>query len=199
MAPLVLASTSRYRRALLDSLGLLFEARAPHCNEVPFPAEAPETAVRRFALEKARSLANECPGALIVGSDQGVELDGELLGKPGTEEAAVSQLLRLSGRTHRLLTAVTVHLAGSGREASGLCVHHMAMRPLTRDQAWAYVRQDAPLDCAGAYRVEGLGTALFEEMQGPDHTGIIGLPLTLVGNLVEAIGQRWLARTLGEK
>lgn len=185
---LVLASTSRYRRALLEQLRLPFEVAAPAYEERHDLPLAPEALVVELACGKARSLAAAYPDALILGSDQAAELDGAILGKPGSQERAVDQLMRLAGRTHRLLTAVALHDGRAGTTATALTVHEMTMRSLSRAQAVAYVRADDPVDCAGSYKVESLGIALFERMRGEDHTGIVGLPLTRVVDLLLAHG-----------
>lgn len=193
-APIVLASTSRYRRAILDTLGLAYEALAPNFIEnhsLPLP---PAALVAFMARGKAESLAEHRPGTLILGSDQAVELDGEVLGKPGTSERAVEQLLTLAGRTHRLLTAVALHDTRSGTTTERLVIHEMQMRPLTRALAEAYVGRDRPLDCAGSYKVEALGATLFEEMRGTDHTAIVGLPITAVAALLADAGVDLLER-----
>jgi len=183
---LVLASSSRYRQALLAQLGVPFEAAAPDYAEehdLPLP---PEALVLELARKKAQCLRQRFPDAVIIGCDQVAALGDELLFKPGTLERAETALSRLQGKTHRLLTGLVVLDAQTGRSAEALDVQQMAMRPLTRAQIAAYVALEAPLDCAGAYRVEGPGIALFEAMSGGDYTGIIGLPLTrLVGLLME--------------
>jgi septum formation protein len=182
----ILASTSKYRRALLDSLGLSYVAKKPSFDENAIPGKsAAETAVL-FAIGKAQSLVAEYPDALIIGADQTVGLGEQILGKPGTAERAVDQLMELSGRTHHLHTAVAL--------AHGTTVHHrlithaMTMRACTREQAEAYVARDQPIDCAGAYKIESLGILLFEEMRGPDHTAIVGLPITALGDLFHSLG-----------
>jgi len=182
--PLVLASTSRYRRALLERLGLPFEAAAPDYEEEHDLGLSPDELVLELARRKAFSLAPRFPDALIVGSDQVAELEGEILLKPGTEARAREQLARLAGRTHRLLTGLAVHEPATGRTEQVLDVHEMCLRPLTGEQIADYVARERPLDCAGAYKIEGVGIALFEALRGEDYTAIIGLPLTrLVGLL----------------
>ncbi|HOX45428.1 MAG TPA: nucleoside triphosphate pyrophosphatase [Myxococcota bacterium] len=181
---LVLASTSRYRSALLERLGLPFEAARPPYQEqhdLPLP---PEELVLHLARGKARSLAPLFPDALLLAADQVAELDGRVLTKPGDEARAVEQLRLLAGRTHRLLTGVCLLEARSGRLEQALDVQRMSMRPLAEERLRAYVALDRPFDCAGSYRVEGPGIALFERMQGEDFTGIIGLPLTRVVDLL---------------
>lgn len=191
---ILLASTSRYRRDLFARLGLPFEAVAPDFDEDAAKQElagkGSEAIVRALALGKARAVAASAPDALVIGSDQAAAIDGELLGKPGTEEGARAQLRLLAGRTHRLLTAVALVHGGAAEEA--LDVHRLTMRALDDAAIADYVRRDAPLDCAGAYRVESLGIALFERIEGHDFTAIVGLPLTLVVAMLERVGVRVL-------
>lgn len=181
---LVLASTSRYRRALLDAAGVSYEVARPPFDEEHARALAPEEMVVVFARGKAESLAR--PDAIVIGADQIPELDGRILTKPGDRAGAVEQLAALAGRTHRLLTAVAVHHAG--RTESMLVVHRMTMRPLSAEQIARYVDRDEPYDCAGAYKVEAAGALLFEAMEGPDHTAIVGLPLTALSTLLASFG-----------
>lgn len=191
MRPLVLASTSKYRRALLDAAGVAHVAVAPTFVEDYDGSLAPlspgELALA-FARGKAECLAADHPDALIVGADQVPAVDARVLGKPGTREAAVAQLLALQGRTHSLHTAVAVHDPRAGITRARLVTHEMTMRSLTRAQAEAYVEHDAPLDCAGAYRVEARGALLFESMRGDDHTAIVGLPLTALAAILRELG-----------
>jgi septum formation protein len=193
---IVLASTSRYRRALLDSLGLRYRAMAPAFEEDHALAIPPEEMVIRFARAKAESLGPACPEAAIVGCDQLAAVDGKVLTKPGSEARAVEQLLALGGRTHQLLTAIALHRPRAGITEHAVVVHKMKMRPLTPALAEAYVARDRPLDCAGAYKVESLGIALFEEMLGDDHTAIIGLPITRLVWLLKNAGIELLESVL---
>lgn len=183
---IVLASTSRYRRALLEAAGIAHLAVPPRFDEDHAHPLPPDELVVAFARAKAESIAADHPEALVVGSDQIPELDGRILTKPGSREAAVEQLTALSGRTHRLLTAVAVH--ARGRTESRLVVHRMRMRALTPAQIDEYVARDRPFDCAGSYRVEAAGALLFEAMDGPDHTAIVGLPLTALASLCASFG-----------
>ncbi len=188
---IVLASTSRYRRALLEAAGVAHVAVRPDFDEDHARAMTPERMAVAFARGKAESVAHAYPEALLVGSDQVPELDGRILTKPGSIDAARDQLRALAGRTHRLLTAVAVH--ARGRTECGLVEHRMRMRPLSDAQIDAYVARDEPLDCAGSYRVESAGALLFESMDGPDHTAIVGLPLTLLAGLCARFGVDLLA------
>jgi len=187
---LVLASTSPYRNRLLGRLGIPFEACAPDLDEAPFKDRglAPEELVRTLAREKARSLTARFPGALILGGDQAAEIDSRILDKPGTAARAREQLRLLSGRTHRLLTAVALLRPGDGRLEEALEIHALTLRALSDAQIARYVEVDSPLDCAGSYRIEGAGIALFREIRGGDPTAIEGLPLTRVMELLSRMG-----------
>ena len=187
---LVLASTSPYRRDLLARLGLPFTVAAPTCDEDAIKAEGQpvQALVARLARLKAASVPPPSARCLIIGSDQAAEIDGEILGKPGTVAAAEAQLARLAGREHRLVTAVAVLDPASGRLGEALDVHHLTLRPLQADEIRRYVAQDRPLDCAGAYRIEGLGISLFEAISGADFTAIVGLPLLALSRLLREAG-----------
>lgn len=194
MTDLVLASTSPYRNALLARLRLPFESLAPGVDEEAVKAEglAAEALVTRLAREKAqtvaRGLSRDRPDALVVGSDQVAELDGLVLGKPGTPAGAQAQLRHLAGREHRLLTALCVVRAGDGRRVEALDVHRLRLRPLTDLQIARYVSLEDPVDCAGSYKIEGLGIALFEWIRGDDFTAVVGLPLTRLVSLLCELG-----------
>lgn len=194
---LVLASTSPYRRALMERLGLPFTAVAPRFEEIASePGADPARIVTKNALGKALSLLPDYPGGLLIGSDQVAVCGAEILTKPGTPERAVEQLLRLAGREHRLVTAVAVLRCppagaadeGGTRGDHAVVENRMRMRPLTPAEAEAYVRLEAPLDCAGAYKSEGLGVTLFERMEGEDPTAIVGLPLIALSRLLRRFG-----------
>jgi septum formation protein len=186
--PLVLASTSQYRRHLLKCLGIPFEAVSPAYEEEHDLELPPEKLVVVLAERKARSVGTRYPRSLIIGSDQVAELDGNILLKPGTVTRARQQLEALAGRTHRLLTGVVVYEPASDRIETALDIHHMTVRPLSEEQIAAYVARERPLDCAGSYRIEGPGVALFASMKGTDYTGIVGLPLTRLVDLLIRFG-----------
>jgi len=188
MPKLVLASTSKYRRALLDRLGLSYTAHAPKVDE---EAVAPELSVDAVAMQlardKAQSVAAACPDAHIIGSDQLVDLDGERLGKPGSIEKAEEQLRRLSGREHRLITAVAL-LHPNGTVETALDIHLMRLRALTDAEVHRYVQRERPIDCAGSYKIESLGISLVESIEGKDFTAIVGLPLIALCKLLRDAG-----------
>ena len=167
-----------------------FQSVAPDCDESNPDSMAPLQLVRHLALAKARSV--HAPGALIIGSDQVVDLDGEVLGKPGTATRAVAQLERLAGRTHRLITAVAVVEADTGRAEVDVDVHELTMRSLDRETLVRYVAHDAPLGCAGSYMLERRGVALFDRIDADpdtaDDTAIIGLPLMKLLRMLRRFG-----------
>ncbi len=174
---IVLASTSKYRRELLERLGLRFRCLAPAVDESELQEQDldPATIASLLAIAKAESLIGLAPDAAIIGSDQVVDLDGQLLGKPGSHEAAVEQLQRMAGREHRLITAVAVW--HQYRTRLHIEVTKLQMRPLFRHEIERYVAFDKPFDCAGSYKIESQGIALFEQIETQDHTAIIGLPM----------------------
>jgi septum formation protein len=186
---LILASTSKYRRALLDRLRVPYRAEAPRVDEraIEPPGAGAETVALTLARAKADSLAGAFPGAWVLGSDQVVEIDGEALGKPGTPERAVAQLERLAGRAHRIVTAVALRAPDGGWQEH-VDVHVMHMRPLPRAALEAYVAREHPVDCAGSYKIESDGYFLFEAVHGRDHTAVIGLPLLAVTRMLAAVG-----------
>lgn len=188
MAPLVLASTSRFRRALLERLGVPFQAAAPPFEELAPPGLSPPELAVAFARGKATSLGAAFPDALIVGSDQVLEHRGTVLHKARDAAEAVEQLLRLQGGRHHLHTAVAVLDAPSGRCECELVSVELCMRALTRAQAERYVALDQPLGCAGGFTFEQRGVALFESVQGEDDSAIVGLPLLALGRLLRAQG-----------
>ncbi len=190
MLQIVLASGSRYRRELLGRLGVPFAcADHRHLESIP-PGAEPGALVLRLAEAKARSLVRDFPNALIIGSDQVAELDGQILGKPGTPERAMAQLRNMQGKEHRLYTAVAVVEAPTGRVRSHLERSPLRIRSLTEEEIAAYVRQDKPVDCAGSYRSESLGIALLDYQRGDDPTAVVGLPLIGLCRLLRGFGVR---------
>lgn len=186
--PLVLASTSIARRTLLDRFRIPYDVVAPTCDEDAIGGSTTDETARLRALAKAESVAAVRSGAVVLGSDQLVDLDGEVLGKPGSAERAIAQLERLAGRMHRLVTAVALVGHRSEGPELALCVHSMHMRSLARNEIERYVAADEPAWCAGSYKVESLGISLFERIEGPDWTAIMGLPLLCTGTMLRQAG-----------
>lgn len=186
MPPLILASTSRYRQELLTRLRLPFEAVAPEVDESALPGEVPAALAERLALAKARAVAARHPGAVVIGSDQVADLDGEAIGKPGTHERAVEQLRRMSGQQVVFQTAVAV--VAPGLAATERAEVRVRFRVLGDAAIEAYLRADQPYDCAGSAKVESLGVALLEAVDSDDPTALIGLPLIRTCALLRRAG-----------
>ncbi|MBA1149195.1 septum formation protein Maf [Ectothiorhodospiraceae bacterium WFHF3C12] len=184
--PLILASTSPYRAELLTRLGLPFERRAPDIDESARPGEAPEAYVARLAREKAMAVC--ATRGLVIGSDQTAVLDGNMLGKPGDPQRAVKQLLAASGRRVSFLTGLCLHDTASGDSWLDVVPYHVVFRPITEAVAMRYVEREQPLDCAGSFKAEGLGIALFQRMEGDDPTALVGLPLIRLVDFLLAAG-----------
>lgn len=185
---LVLASTSPYRRALLERLGLPFEAIAPEVDETPLSGESPEALVSRLSRAKSTAVADGLDDALVIGSDQLAVVEDQILGKPGTEEKAREQLARLSGREVTFLTGLCLTDAASGSQQFELVPTPVQFRALSQAQIADYVAREQPLDCAGAFKSEGLGIALFERLGGNDPNALIGLPLIALCTMLERAG-----------
>ncbi|HEX5805591.1 MAG TPA: Maf family nucleotide pyrophosphatase [Macromonas sp.] len=185
---LVLGSTSRYRRELLQRLALPFDVLSPEVDETPQPGEAPAALAQRLALAKARAVAALRPEAIVIGSDQVADLNGQPLGKPGTHERAVAQLRQMSGQTVLFQTAVAVACAASGFERCELAVVRVVFRALDDATIERYLRAEQPYDCAGSAKSEGLGIALLDHIDNDDPTALIGLPLIRTARLLRAAG-----------
>jgi septum formation protein len=186
MAALILASTSRYRRELLERMRLDFDVARPDVDESALPGEAAAALAQRLALAKATAIAAAAPAAWVIGSDQVAELDGIALGKSGGRAAAFAQLRAMSGRAVVFHTAVSV-VRGA--------VHHAALdtttvrfRALAAAEIERYLDAEQPFDCAGSFKAEGLGIALFEAIESQDPTALIGLPLIATARLLRAAG-----------
>ena len=186
--PLVLGSTSRYRRELLERLRVPFTVAAPHVDETPHRGEAPRELALRLALAKARAVAAQHPEAVVIGSDQVADLDGEPLGKPGTHERAVAQLQRMRGRTVVFQTALAVVCQATGFEAADLAAVEVKFRALDDDAIERYLRAETPYDCAGSAKSEGLGIALLDAIVSDDPTALVGLPLIRTCRLLREAG-----------
>lgn len=185
---LILGSTSRYRRELLERLRLPFEVQAPHVDETPHAGEAPPTLAMRLALAKARAISADHPNAVVIGSDQIADLDGEPIGKPGTHERAVAQLQRMRGRSVVFHTAVAVVCEASGFTGSALAPVTVRFRELSDAEIEHYLRTEQPYDCAGSAKCETLGIALLDAIESDDPTALVGLPLIRTCALLRQAG-----------
>ena len=188
--PLVLGSTSPFRRALLEKLGLPFTTVAPEVDESHRPGETPETLVKRLAEAKARAAAAGRPRSLVIGSDQVACIDGDILGKPGNRENAIAQLERAAGRVVTFYTGLCLYNSAEDR-AQVLCEpFRVHFRRLAREQIARYVDAEQPFNCAGSFKSEGYGITLFERLEGDDPNSLVGLPLI---RLVELLGNEGIA------
>lgn len=185
---LVLGSTSVYRRELLSRLQLPFTVAAPHVDETPRPGETPAELARRLGEAKARAVAAQFPAAIVIGSDQVADLDGEALGKPGHHENAVAQLRRMRGRTVIFHTALSVVCNETGFAEHDVAPVRVRFRALTDAEIEAYLRAEQPYDCAGSAKSEGLGIALLDAIESDDPTALVGLPLIRTCRLLRAAG-----------
>ncbi|HBP16827.1 MAG TPA: septum formation protein Maf [Planctomycetes bacterium] len=186
--PLILASTSPYRRAQLEQLGVPFSCEAPGVDERAAEPQGatPREVAAALARAKALAVAARHPGAIVIGGDQVCVLDDEVLHKPGSAERAVEQHARLAGRTHRLISAICV--ARGERCVCHEDVTELDMRPLSEEERRRYVEADQPLDCAGSYKLEARGVTLFSAIRSADHSAIQGLPLLALCELLRAEG-----------
>jgi len=186
--PLILASTSPFRRALLEKLGVPFEVTSPCVDESARAGESPAEMVCRLAEAKARAGAPDQGPALVIGSDQVACIDGKILGKPGTRERAIAQLESASGKKVIFHTGLCL-LDGRNDTARTECIDFTVyFRQLSRRQIEAYVERERPYNCAGSFKSEGLGIALFERLEGEDPNTLIGLPLIRLVAMLEAAG-----------
>lgn len=186
--PLILGSTSRYRRELLQRLHIPFDVVAPDVDETPLPGETPRRLAERLALAKAHAVARLHPHAVVIGSDQVADLDGVPLGKPGSHERAVIQLRQMRGQTVIFQTAVSVVCSESGFAQSSLAAVRVKFRDLSDHEIENYLRIEQPYDCAGSAKSEGLGIALLESIDNDDPTALVGLPLIRTCKMLQAAG-----------
>ena len=186
--PIYLASTSRYRKQLLQRLGIPFDALAPGVDETPLPDEAPRDLSLRLAVAKARSIAASRTHGLVIGSDQVAHCEGRKLDKPGSHEVATGQLRFMRGKTVHFDTALALVNAATGRVQSDIVSIVVNMHDLSDAQIEAYLRAEQPYDCAGSAKSEGLGIALMQTLSGDDPTALIGLPLIALTSMLRAEG-----------
>ena len=188
MTQLVLASTSPYRRELLQRLGLTFETTSPNIDETASPDEKPVQLVERLAESKARAVAFDYPDSLIIGSDQVAVLDDHILAKPGNHEKAVQQLSNASGRKVTFLTGLCLLNTKTNNCHVTVAKYSVVFRNLSESQINNYLHREKPYDCAGSFKSEGLGITLFEKMEGDDPNALIGLPMIALINMLSAEG-----------
>lgn len=185
---LILASTSPYRRDLMERLRMPFETVAPDVDERILPGESPPQMASRLALAKARAVAARHPNAVVIGSDQVADLAGVAIGKPGDHERATEQLASMSGRIVVFHTAVAVLCVASGFEATALAPVTVRFRTLQAREIENYLRAEMPYDCAGSAKSEGLGITLLDAIESDDPTALIGLPLIRTCALLRRAG-----------
>ena len=185
---LILASSSPFRRELLERLKIPFEVIAPEVDESPRSGETPQKLVERLALEKARKIAAQRPGALVIGSDQVAVYDGRIVGKPHTHDKAVQQLRSASGKAVTLYTGLALVNADTQRVQCEVIPYRVVFRALNDTQIESYLRREQPYSCAGSVRSEGLGIALLEKFEGDDPNTLIGLPLIRLVRMLENEG-----------
>jgi septum formation protein len=189
---IVLGSTSRYRRELLARLGLAFDVAAPDVDETALPHETPLALATRLALQKAQAVAQRYPQAVVIGSDQVADLQGEALGKPGTHARATEQLRRMRGQVVVFHTALAVVCLETGFAQQDVAQVRVQFRDLTDAEIENYLLAEQPYDCAGSAKSEGLGIALLERIDNDDPTALIGLPLIRTARMLRSAGVRLL-------
>lgn len=190
MKKLILASSSPFRRELLERLRIPFEVMPPELDETPRAGETPQQLTERLAIAKARKIAESERDALIIGSDQVAVYNGAIVGKPHSHERAVEQLRAASGKTVTLYTGLALINAATGRTQCEVIPYRVTFRPLTEELIESYLRKEQPYACAGSVRSEGLGIALLEKFEGDDPNTLIGLPLIRLVRMLENEGLR---------
>jgi septum formation protein len=191
-SPLILASTSSYRKAQLERLGLAFEAIKPEVEETPEAGESPRALAKRLARAKSMAVAGRHPGAVVIGGDQVAEFNGTVLGKPGTLERAHAQLTQCSGQTVQFFSALCVVRVDAATLTPEVRAHldhtRVRFRRLSERDITRYLEREAVLDCAGSFKSEGLGITLFENIESSDPTALIGLPLIWTASILRSFG-----------
>jgi septum formation protein len=188
--PLILASSSRYRKQLLSRLGLEFTSISPDIDESRLEGEAPDAMTKRLAEEKALLLARLQPGSVVIGSDQAAVCNDRIMGKPGNADNAIRQLMGFSGQSVEFLTAVSVQCLETSFSATALVPTIARFRELTAAEAGRYVALDEPIDCAGGFKAEAAGVTLLRSLDSEDPTAIVGLPLIRLSVLLRRVGYR---------
>lgn len=184
-----LASTSIYRKALLEKLTANFHTAKPEVDETALPGETAAALVERLAIAKAKAVADKLEEGLVIGSDQVALFEGDILGKPHTAENAFSQLKRFSGHKVTFLTGLAVVDADTGAVSHCVEPFYVHFRELTDDDIYTYIKREQPLNCAGSFKSEGLGITLFSKLEGDDPNSLIGLPLIKLHQLLKQQGR----------
>ena len=191
---LILASTSIYRKSLLEKLSLPFTFKAPDIDETPFKNESPDELVKRLSKQKALEIAKTNPEAIIIGSDQVCTIDGQITGKPLTEDNAIQQLVKASGKKITFYTGLCVYSGKTQQISCDVELFNVYFKTLSLAEIEFYVKKEQPLYCAGSFKSEGLGIALFEKLEGRDPNILIGLPLILLIEMLKTHGINVLAK-----
>lgn len=191
--PLILASSSPFRRQLLEKFQVEYQCISPDIDESPISGETPKDLSLRLSIEKAKAIASNLETGLIIASDQVAEVDGVALGKPHTKENAINQLMSMSGKTVTFHTGLCLYNAETGNYQSLVEPFFVTFRDLTEEQASNYVDKEDVLKCAGSFKSEALGIALFEKLEGDDPNTLIGLPLIKLNRMLENEGVNILA------
>ncbi|MCO4320848.1 Maf family protein [Aliidiomarina quisquiliarum] len=186
--PLILASSSPFRKELLQRLKLPFDTASPNIDETAFVHESPIDLVQRLAETKAAALAQQFPEHYIIGSDQVAVFNEQILGKPYTEEKAFAQLQQFSGSKVMFYTGLSVYDSKANKHITTVAQYAVYFRTLTDTEIRAYIKEEQPLQCAGSFKSEGLGVCLFERMAGDDPTSLIGLPLIQLSQILRQLG-----------
>ncbi len=186
--PLILGSSSPFRKELLSRLRLPFETSSPDIDESPLDGEPPQQLVERLSQEKAAEIGRRYPAHLIIGSDQVAVINGKILGKPGSHEKAVQQLAAASGNSVRFFTGVTLLNSSTGESQTEMVPFQVHFRNLDSDRIERYLRAEEPYNCAGSFKSEGLGITLFERLEGDDPNALMGLPLIRLVSMLEQQG-----------
>ena len=188
MKKLVLASTSPFRKAILEKLGLAFDTCSPNVDEAHLKDESPTQLVERLSILKAQAVIEGNPDSLIIGSDQVAVIDEEILGKPGNHENAIKQLKNASGKRVTFLTGLCLLNASTGKYQVEVVPFHVVFRTITDSQIENYLKKEQPYNCAGSFKSEALGICLFDKLEGDDPNTLIGLPLIRLTRMLEKEG-----------
>lgn len=182
---LILASTSPFRKAILDKLGISFDTASPETDETALDNETPQQLVERLSIAKAKAIADKVESALVIGSDQVSVIDGEIIGKSHTHENAVKQLKNASGKTVTFYTGLCLYNSSTNQYQSEVVPFNVVFRDLTKHQIESYLRKEKPYNCAGSFKSEALGIVLFDKLEGEDPNTLMGLPLIRLVKMLE--------------